>query len=91
MTLDDLKVLTVSDTLRDQSTPLQLKNLEYLSLPVASLEDSVFVNQLQKALPNTHIVPNDGFCMGSGWLLLIIPAIFLGVIIRRRYLAQRAG
>jgi uncharacterized membrane protein len=30
---------------------------------------------LQNSLPGVRIVVNEGFCLGSGWLLLIIPLV----------------
>jgi hypothetical protein len=65
--------LTVSDTLTDFNTIKSLKNLKYLSLPSELLEDSTFKADLQSLLPGTVIVPNQGVCLGSGWLLLIVP------------------
>jgi uncharacterized membrane protein len=32
---------------------------------------------MQKSLPGTSIVANEGFCLGSGWLLLIIPLVLV--------------
>jgi hypothetical protein len=67
--------LYVSDTLTDFSTVKSLKSLTYLSLPFELLDDSIVKADFQKSLPGTIIVPNQGVCLGSGWLLLIIPLI----------------
>lgn len=82
--LKKLKAFTVSDTLRDGPNTLQLSNLEYISLPAKALEDSIFTSNLAQANPNGVIVPNDGFCMGSGWLILFLPAMFLLAWLRRK-------
>jgi hypothetical protein len=70
--------LTVMDTITDIATLKQLTNLKYLSLPADCLKDTLVKADLHKSLPNTRIVANEGFCLGSGWLLLLIPLI-LGI------------
>ena len=82
--LKQLKALTVTDTLRDAKTPLLLSNLSYLSLPSETLQDSIYMAKLKEAVPNGVIVPNDGFCMGSGWFILFIPALFAMAWMKRR-------
>jgi hypothetical protein len=73
--LKKLYGLTVTDTLTDLASVKSLKNLKYLSLPSAVLEDKSVKDELQKLLPGTRIVANEGFCLGSGWLVLVIPLI----------------
>ncbi|MCH4551426.1 hypothetical protein MKW35_02255 [Aestuariibaculum sp. L182] len=68
-----LKYLTVFGKVGLDSTLYHLKQLRYLSLSEEFLKDSINVVKLQKALPNTVIAPNSGACLGSGWLLLIMP------------------
>ena len=43
-------------------------------------ESETEVVALKSALPHTRIVPGGGFCMGSGWILLIIPFLLLPFI-----------
>ncbi|MGC9470806.1 MAG: hypothetical protein ACP5D1_04615, partial [Bacteroidales bacterium] len=31
------------------------------------------IDRLKEALPGTRIVPGGGFCLGSGWILLLLP------------------
>ncbi|MFH4966572.1 hypothetical protein V8G61_00090 [Gaetbulibacter sp. M240] len=71
--LKNLKYLVVSGKVGLDSTLHNLDHLRYLSLSDDFLKDSVNVANVKKALPNTIIAPNSGACMGSGWLLLIIP------------------
>jgi hypothetical protein len=59
------------------STISSLKNLKYLSLPKDDFKDSAKIASLHKSLPGCTIVPNEGFCLGSGWLLLLIPFILI--------------
>ena len=68
-----LKYLTVIGKVGQDSTLHNLDHLRYLSLSDDFLKDSINVNKVKMALPNTIIVPNSGACLGSGWLLLIIP------------------
>jgi hypothetical protein len=30
---------------------------------------------IQKALPDALVVPVSGLCLGSGWIILLIPAV----------------
>jgi hypothetical protein len=73
--LKKLYGLTVTDSLADVSFIKTLSGLKYLSLSHEILDDSRVKEGLLKALPATVIVPNEGVCLGSGWLLLIIPVI----------------
>jgi hypothetical protein len=78
--LSDLRKLyglSVVDTLTDLSTIKTLTNLKFLSLPDAQLKDAVKRAELQNSLPGTRIVANEGFCLGSGWLLMIIPLVLV--------------
>jgi hypothetical protein len=83
--LSRLYGLTVTDTLTDLAAIKSLKSLKYLSLPDDILNDSINKADLQKSLPGTIIVANQGVCLGSGWLLLIIPLIIvLGLFNRHK-------
>ena len=75
--LSKLSGLTLTDTITDIASIKTLRNLKYLSLPYDFLDDSANRAELQKSLPGTRIVPNEGFCMGSGWLLLLIPLVLI--------------
>jgi len=80
--LKKIKALTVADSLTDRTNLLKLNNLSYLSLPVEVFKDSVYLQELQKTMPNCVIVPNDGFCMGSGWLLLFLPLVVAAMCVK---------
>ena len=80
--------LSVTDTLTDIATLKSLKNLKYLSIPKNVFNDSLRKAALQNSLPDTRIYANQGFCLGSGWLLLIIPLILVFRAFNRR---SRAG
>ena len=56
-----------------------LDSLEQLKLLVLTSEVfddyPLFITELRTSLPDTRIVPGSGLCLGSGWLLLLIPFI----------------
>jgi hypothetical protein len=83
LTLRKLLGLTITDTLTDFAAVKSLKNLKYLSLPDKFLNDTIRKTELQKSLPDTRIVSNKGVCLGSGWLLLLIPLILVFKIFAR--------
>jgi hypothetical protein len=70
-------MIIYGDTLYAKAGLNQLQQLKLLSLPSDAFEDSVGIAGLRRSLPNTAIIPNDGACVGSGWLLLLIPFVVL--------------
>lgn len=82
--LNQLYGLSVSDTITDPATVKSLKNLKYLSLPASVLKDKSAREEWQKILPDTRISANEGFCLGSGWLLMIIPLSLFFLILTRK-------
>jgi hypothetical protein len=75
--LSKLYGLTITDTITDIASIKNLRTLKYLSLPGDFLGDLVNKAEIQKSLPGTRIAANEGFCLGSGWLLLIIPLVLI--------------
>jgi hypothetical protein len=86
--LKNLYGLIITGTLTDIATIKSMKNLKYLSLPSSVLEDKLVKDDLQKLLPSTSIVANEGFCLGSGWLLLIVPLVLLFSLFARKNLRK---
>jgi len=82
--LSNLKGLTITGELKDTKTIYDLKSLKYLSIPEKNMTDSTTVQKLKKSLPGTIIVPNKGFCMGSGWLILLLPLIVIFYFLSQR-------
>jgi len=82
--LSKLYGLTVTDTVTDISSIKTLKNLKYLSLPVDFLDDPIQKTELQRSLPDTRIAANQGMCLGSGWLLLLVPLVLIFRFINRK-------
>jgi hypothetical protein len=81
--LSKLSGLMVMDTVTDVATVRGLKNLKFLSLPENLLNDSLKTAVWKAALPGTTIVANEGFCLGSGWLLLLIPLVIVFAVATR--------
>jgi hypothetical protein len=86
--LRDLIGLTVTDTLTDMPSVKSLKNLKYLSLPLSLMKDESVRGELKKLLPGTTIVANEGFCLGSGWLLLLVPLVMAFSILSGKKLGK---
>jgi hypothetical protein len=75
--LRELYGLALNDTVTDIATIKSLSSLKYLSLPHDFLADPVKKAEIKRSLPGTRIVANEGFCLGSGWLLLLIPLVLI--------------
>jgi hypothetical protein len=82
--LTKLYGLNITDTVTDIASIKALTNLKYLSLPEKFLSDSLNKAGIQKSLPNTRVVANIPFCLGTGWLLLLIPFVLI-----MRFFAKR--
>ncbi len=83
--MPDLRALIIIDTVTDKKSIGQLKKLRYLSLPHDTKEDSVYLKEMAKALPGCIVVANSGACLGSGWLLLLLPlALLSGILFHKK-------
>jgi len=89
--LEPLLKLTELQTLVVQLEQEQLGLIDSLDqLKLLILTNEIFddnpewVKDLSASLPNTTIVPGSGLCLGSGWLILLLPFILLF-----RYLFRR--
>jgi hypothetical protein len=88
--LPNLRGLVITDTVTDKQSLHTLKQLRYLSIPEKNKADSTYVQTLKKSLPGCIIVPNTGACMGSGWLLLLVPTVFLFSLVFPRKLLKKS-
>lgn len=62
----------------------RLEHLEVLMYVGGYEPDDQQLEQLQAAVPNGEVVPG-GYCLGSGWILLVVPlAAALSLAVRRR-------
>jgi hypothetical protein len=89
--LHNLKGLVITDTVIDKQALYMLKDLRFLSVPCNNNADSAYMLALQKALPGCIVVPNSGACLGSGWLLLVLPMAFLFMLCLRYMQKKPAG
>ena len=64
---------------KEQLTMLDsLEQLKFIVLTNEVFEDNPeWIKELRTALPNCVIVPGSGLCLGSGWLLLLLPFILI--------------
>ncbi|MFV8327860.1 hypothetical protein [Flavobacterium sp. ZS1P14] len=88
--LPNLRGLVITDTVTDKQLLYALKELRYLSVPEKNKADSSYIQTLKMSLPGSIIVPNTGACMGSGWLLLLLPAVFLFSLVFPRKLLKKS-
>lgn len=86
--LDSLRVLNLYTEVGDLSPLYELKELELLTLYDLPVEEEQH-EKLREALPNTQIV-TGGYCLGSGWLLLALPAM-LAAVAGMRLIRKRRG
>jgi hypothetical protein len=87
--LAHLKALIV-ETQAPPDPLYQMKGLEYLAVGVEEKDGKVtpehqeMVIRLQKELPDTAIVRVAPMCLGSGWMLLLVPAVALAWWLAKR-------
>jgi len=75
-TLPELGILALQMEKEQLSMLPSLDQLQLLILPTEIFDDSPeWIKDLKAELPNTKIVAGTGLCLGSGWLLLLIPFI----------------
>ena len=76
--LPELDILIVDLPLEDLADLGVLNNLELLVLPSAFFDENPeWISSIRTSLPNTQVVPGSGLCLGSGWILLLLPFIIL--------------
>jgi len=76
--LEQLKILALLLE-KEQLVGLDLlKQLELLILMEDLFDDNPeWIKELRASLPQAQIVPGSGACLGSGWLILLLPLIIL--------------
>jgi hypothetical protein len=87
--MKDLRHLVISGQYGSPEPLKQLKRLEYLSLPDEFFKDSAQLASLRQALPGTRIAPNSGFCMGTGWILILWPLTLIFLLFWNRILPAK--
>jgi hypothetical protein len=75
--LKDLRALILADTVYDLRVLPELKTLEFVGVGIHSKDSAAAVARrvaaIRKALPDALVVPVSPVCLGSGWILLLIP------------------
>jgi Leucine-rich repeat (LRR) protein len=84
--LKNLEGLILGETFKNLDALKKLKSLRYVGLSEKAFKDSPDqVAALRKALPETLVVPAiTGACLGSGWILLLLPTVVLWRFLQRR-------
>lgn len=83
--LKSIKSLTLACKNINSSSANDMKNLELLILqPDTGKAGELKIMQLRNRLPNTLVVPGKGFCLGSGWILILLPLTGLILFLFRR-------
>lgn len=88
LTLPNLSCLSViSDTITADRF-FSFKKLDYLTFGGYHSDDTVQIaannEELKKNLPNTIVVPSAGLCLGTGWVLLLIPLLIVFGLVKRK-------
>jgi hypothetical protein len=79
-----LRALILDSPVEDFESIHGLKGLELLVLGGDYFDDTLAMSGIRQALPDTRIVAGGGFCLGSGWILLLVPAIIVLILARKR-------
>ena len=79
--LTGIQGLTLDVAVDDLSPLYQLTDMEVLTLDEDSFDEEEY-ESLQAALPDTQMAVS-GYCLGSGWILLIIPIVTAGCVVMR--------
>jgi Leucine-rich repeat (LRR) protein len=76
--LPELSILVLHLEKEQLGMLASLEQLQLLILSNEVFEDNPeWIKELRVSLPNTTIVPGSGLCLGSGWLLLLLPFILI--------------
>ncbi len=82
--LEELEALVLLTEVQDLGPLYQLKSLRLLVLPEGESEAPEKVRELEEALPGCRIVEGKVVCLGSGWVLLLFPAVAVAWLASRR-------
>jgi hypothetical protein len=83
--LPGLKGLVIDGTDMDLEFLTGLKNLKILILQTEKYKANAgIISQIEKSLPGCEIVPGEGICLGSAWILILPAFILTFVLVRRK-------
>jgi len=60
-----------------------LPELHYLGLSSELENEQEIVDKIRLACPNCIIYKHQGFCLGSGWLILFIPLLLILLLVKK--------
>ncbi len=79
-----LKSLSSFSDVSLESLP-DLKKLKLLTIYHENFEEkSSEIMAVTERMPQVIVVPGKGFCLGSGWILLLLPVFFIIILFRRK-------
>jgi hypothetical protein len=87
--LKDLEGLVLLSENVDLAPVCDLKSLRLLVLPEKVLKEPAEIEALKKSLPETQIIEGSPLCLGSGWILALLPAVGLAYLISSRLRSSR--
>ncbi len=76
--LENLSILALNLD-KEQLAGLESLNQLHMLIVTDKLfnDNPEYIKDLRSSLPNSNIVPGSGLCLGSAWLLLLLPLILL--------------
>jgi len=82
--LPDLNILIVELPKENLADLGALKELELLIISSSLFdEDPQWIQNIKTSLPNTMVVPGGGLCLGSGWILFLLPFLAISIYLFR--------
>lgn len=83
--LKGLEGLILFGSYKNLDVVQEIKSLRFVAIHIDNFTGSADqVAAIEKALPDALVVPAAPMCLGSGWPLLLIPAVFLLWLLRSR-------
>ena len=74
--LKELEGLILNGPYQHLEVVRELKSLRFVGLQKDAFKNSPDqIAEIRKALPDALVVPVGGFCLGSGWILLLVPVV----------------
>jgi hypothetical protein len=85
-TLKKLEAIVIDGERKDIGVLGEVKSLRFVGLSRRARETAgeAQLEALRKALPEALIVAITPFCLGSGWILALVPTLFLAWFVRHR-------
>ncbi|UCG27364.1 MAG: hypothetical protein JSV24_10350 [Bacteroidales bacterium] len=83
--LSMLKGIVLDAPVSDLSSLVELNDLELVIIKEEQYDDlEEAIIPFQQKRPDVKIIPGGGLCLGSGWILLVVPFVLMVVLVFRR-------